>query len=112
MLVKIVNTIESVPKLNHVFGKPRQHLADLLKPRSRELENISMSFTARTKDIEIVTFYEEKVMPPFKSEVSRFFRPHRVMSEEYSGIKANEKPITSFRLYHAAILESAFQMKR
>lgn len=57
-----------------------------------------MSFTARAKDIEIVTFYEEKVMPPFKREVSRFFHPHRVISEEYPGIKTNEIPITSFQI--------------
>lgn len=68
-LVKIANTVESASKLNHFLGKPRQHLADLLRPRSVELENISMSFTDRTKGIEIVSFYEERVMPPFKSEV-------------------------------------------
>jgi hypothetical protein len=73
MLVKIINTMESISKLDHVFGKPRQHLADLLQPRSLELENISMSFTDRTQGLEIVSFYEEKMMPPFNSLVSRFF---------------------------------------
>ena len=73
--MRIANTVESASKLNHILGKPRQHLADLLRPRSRELENISASFTDRTQGIEIVSFYEERVMPPFKSEVSRSLSP-------------------------------------
>ena len=79
ILMKSVNAIESVSQLGRVLGRPRQQLVDLLKPRSRELESISMSFTHRTKDLEIVSFYEEKVMPPFKSLVS-FFLP-RASSE-------------------------------
>lgn len=81
MLVKIANMMESASKLNHILGKPRQHLVDLLRPRSLELENISMSFTERTKGIEIVSFYEERVMPPFKSEVSRLLCPYSIPFE-------------------------------
>lgn len=70
ILIGIVNTMESISMVRHTFGKTRQDLVDMLKPRSTELENLSISFTHRTKDIEIVSFYEEKAMPPFKREVS------------------------------------------
>jgi hypothetical protein len=70
ILIGIVNTMESISMVQHTFGKTRQDLVDILKPRSTELENLSMSFTNRTKDIEIVSFYEEKAMSPFKREVS------------------------------------------
>lgn len=72
ILIGIVNTMESISMVQHTFGKTRQDLVDILKLRSTELENLSMSFTDRTKDVEIISFYEEKAMPPFKREVSCF----------------------------------------
>jgi hypothetical protein len=77
MLVKIINTIESVFLLNHVFGKLRQYLADLLQPRSL----VFMCFIDRIQGLEIVLFYEEKVMLLLKSQVSRFSCAHSITFE-------------------------------
>jgi len=76
MLTGIVNTMESMSMIHRTFGKTRQDLVHMLKPRSMELENLSMSFTDRTKDIEIVSFYEEKAMLPFKHVVRYFLCGH------------------------------------
>ena len=54
------------------FGKVRQDLVRILKPRSIELEALSMSFTERSKELEIISFYEENAMFPFKHVVSLF----------------------------------------
>jgi len=64
----------------------------LLKPRSIELENLSMSFTGRSKDIEIVSFYEENAIPPFKSELVPCSSARiGVQNEELTPVSDNHK---------------------
>jgi hypothetical protein len=72
MLIGIVNTMESISLSDRTLGRTRQDLVQLLKPRSTELENISISFTDRTKNIDIISFYELNAMPPLRREVSCF----------------------------------------
>jgi hypothetical protein len=72
LLSLVLNIIDTVP----LITKPRNDLAQLLKLNSSELESLSISFTDRTRDIEIVSFYEENAMPHFKNEVSCFFCSH------------------------------------
>jgi hypothetical protein len=89
--MNIVRPIELVSMSDRAFGKMRKDLADLLRPRSKELENLSMSFTDRTKGIEIVSFFEEEVMLPFKTEVSKLFLHLYAHVLKYCfGIKANK----------------------
>lgn len=64
MLVGIVNGVPII--------SARQDLVQLLRPGSKELQNLSMSFTHRTEGIDIISFSEEKAMSPFKHPVSRF----------------------------------------
>jgi hypothetical protein len=72
VLANIVAACGSLTMVDRAFGKLRQDLVRILKPGSIELETLSMSFTERSQGIEIVSFYEEHAMPPFKSEVSYF----------------------------------------
>jgi hypothetical protein len=81
MLMRIVDTMGSVAMVQQTFGKTRQDLVNTLKPRSTELENLSMSFTDRAKDIEIVSFYEENATPPLKTVVSCLFYGHHTVVE-------------------------------
>ncbi len=69
MLTRMINAAEWVLRLNHIVRKPNQHLANLLRHHSKELDDISMSFTKRTEGIEIVSFYEERAMKLFSDLV-------------------------------------------
>jgi ankyrin repeat domain-containing protein 50 len=77
VLADVVAAAGTLTLVDRTLGKLRQDLIRILKPRSTELEDLSMSFTERSKDIEIVSFYEENTMPPFRSQVScvSIFRP-------------------------------------
>ena len=70
VLADIVAVFGSLSMVDRAYGKIRQDLVRTLKPRSVELEALSMSFTERSKELEIISFYEENAMPPFKREVS------------------------------------------
>jgi hypothetical protein len=72
VLVDIVTKFGSLSMIDRAYGKIRQDLVRTLKPRSVELEELSMSFTERSKGLEIVSFYEENAMPPFTHEVGCF----------------------------------------
>jgi hypothetical protein len=56
--------------IRHLFGRIRNDLIRQLFPCSKELEEISASFTERVKNLDIISFYEEYAMPPFKTQVS------------------------------------------
>jgi hypothetical protein len=75
MLMGIVNAVGSVSMIQNAFGKTRKDLVGTLNFGSAELKDLSMSFTDRTEGIEIISFYEENVMPPFKKLVSCFTLP-------------------------------------
>jgi ankyrin repeat domain-containing protein 50 len=64
VLVDIVAKFGSLSMIDRAYGKIRQDLLRTLKPRSVELEALSMSFMERSKELEIVSFYEENAMPP------------------------------------------------
>lgn len=75
ILTNIVDKFGSLSLSDRAIGRIRHRLVSTLKPRSKELEALSMSFTQRSKDIDIISFYEENAMPPFKNEVG-FFHSH------------------------------------
>jgi hypothetical protein len=71
-IVSKFGSFGSLSMIDRGFGKVRQDLVRILKPRSIELEALSMSFTERSKELEIISFYEENAMFPFKHVVSLF----------------------------------------
>ena len=70
ILANILNTVESVSLLELALGSTRSDLVKILGSRSTVLEEVSLSFRNRANDIEIVSFYETRASPPFKTEVS------------------------------------------
>ena len=62
----------SLSMIDRTYGKIRQDLVNALKTSSVELEALSISFTERSKEFEIISFYEENAMIPFTREVSCF----------------------------------------
>jgi hypothetical protein len=97
VLASIVAAFGSMSMVDRAFGKIRQDLVRLLKPRSIELETLSISFTERSKDIEIVSFYEENAMPPYKSEVCFLSsNVHVTIIEVFLGYQANSN--VNFRI--------------
>ncbi|OBT99536.1 hypothetical protein VE01_02798 [Pseudogymnoascus verrucosus] len=69
VLAGVINAFGYVSMAHRLFGKIRKDLIHLLRPRSKELIDISTSFTERTKDLDIISFYEENAMPPFKTQI-------------------------------------------
>jgi hypothetical protein len=88
VLISLVKLVELVSMVGHMVGKMRQDLVNILRPRSTELKDLSISFTSRTKDIEIVSFYEEEPMPPFKTVVSCFIYGHPTIFEVILGLQS------------------------
>ena len=79
VLVNILNTVESVSLLEHAVGGTRSDLVKILGSRSTVLEEVSLSFRNRANAMEIVSFYETRTSPPFKTEVSVSLRTLTVL---------------------------------
>jgi hypothetical protein len=81
-LASFVRIMKSASGIGRTRGRLRPEHLQLLRPKSKELIEISLSFAHRTKDLDIMSFYEERFMGGFKNLV-RKIQPYLVLVSWY-----------------------------
>jgi hypothetical protein len=74
----LVATVAAVLNASEVLTRRptlRRDLITTLRTHSRYLEDISEAFAHRTRDFDIVTFYEGRSLPQYKDVVGRTTQP-------------------------------------